>query len=285
LPVKKGSFFSLFWPAWLQSFTKDNILKAFEATGLHPLNRHKVLSQFPEGADPPSTPPPPEAGTTARQILRELDSVVADKTLEEARALRHKVHHLAIENELLHDDVEGLKESLLIKKRQDKKSKALLLVKPRLVYWGGSRWWSPRSFKESRHRERIMKETAHEKELEKARMKELEDANKLYNEKMKEQKREVAAAAKVVRDRERAEQRAAIDARKAQRLKDKQVRDAQKASQLPNKGKRKASAAPPAKAAKKRRSVAAARGVVALSPPPPSRTHTTRSGRTATRNY
>jgi hypothetical protein len=27
LAVKKGSFFSLFWPAWLQSFTKDNIRK------------------------------------------------------------------------------------------------------------------------------------------------------------------------------------------------------------------------------------------------------------------
>ncbi|KNG45662.1 pogo transposable [Stemphylium lycopersici] len=91
LPVKKGSFFSLFWPAWLQSFTKDNILKAFEATGLQPLDRDKVLKRFPEGAATPSTPPPPEAGTTARKIIRKLDSVVGDRYSNEARALRHEI--------------------------------------------------------------------------------------------------------------------------------------------------------------------------------------------------
>jgi hypothetical protein len=78
LPVKKGSFFSLFWPAWLQSFTKDNILKAFDTTGLHPLNRDKVLKRFPEGAADTSTPPPPSLGTIARSLMSELDSVVAD---------------------------------------------------------------------------------------------------------------------------------------------------------------------------------------------------------------
>ncbi|KAF1922721.1 uncharacterized protein M421DRAFT_22590, partial [Didymella exigua CBS 183.55] len=196
LPVKKGSFFSLFWPAWLQSFTKDNILKAFEATGLQPLNRDKVLKRFPEGAATPSTPPPPEAGTTARKIIRKLDSVVGDRYSNEARALCHEVHHLAIENELLNDDVQGLTESLLIKKKQDKKSKALTLVKLLLDYWGGAKWWSPRLFKEARHRERIMKETAHAEKLEKANVKELKAANKLYNDKIKEQKREAAAAAK-----------------------------------------------------------------------------------------
>ncbi|KAL1640550.1 hypothetical protein SLS61_010245, partial [Didymella pomorum] len=111
-------------------------------------------------------------------------------------------------------------------KKQDKKSKALNLVKPTLDDWGGARWWSPRSFKEARHRERILKETAHAEELEKASVKELKAANKLYNDKIKEQKREAAAAAKVVRDRERAEERAAIDARKLQRQKDKEARDA-----------------------------------------------------------
>jgi hypothetical protein len=48
LPVKKGSFFSLFWPAWLQSFTKYNIHKAFDTTGPHPLNRDQALKRFPK---------------------------------------------------------------------------------------------------------------------------------------------------------------------------------------------------------------------------------------------
>ena len=70
-------------------------------------------------------------------------------------------------------------------------------------------------FKESRHREQIIKETAHKKELEKARIKELEAANKRYNKKIKKQKRKVAAAAKVICNRERAEQRAVINVCKA----------------------------------------------------------------------
>ncbi|KAF1357496.1 hypothetical protein EJ07DRAFT_127969 [Lizonia empirigonia] len=217
--------------------------------------------------------------------MSELDSVVADKSSEEARALRQKVHTLAIDNELLRNENDGLSESLTIKKKQDKKSKALNLVKPALNYWGGARWWSPRSFKEARHREQILKQTAHAEELEKASVKDLKAANKLYNDKIKEQKREAAAAAKVVRDRERAEERAAINARKLQRQKDKEARGAQKASQLPNKGKRKASTTSKTPAAKKRRVVARRCSAVAPSPPPPARTHTTRSGRTATQNY
>ncbi|KAF1924867.1 uncharacterized protein M421DRAFT_424288, partial [Didymella exigua CBS 183.55] len=279
---KKGSFFLLFWPAWLQLFTKDNILKAFKATGLQPLNRDKVLKRFPKGAATPSTPPPPKAGTTARKIIRKLDSVVGNRYSNKARALCHEVHHLTIKNELLNNNVQGLTELLLIKKKQDKKSKALTLVKPLLDYWGGAKWWLPQLFKEARHREQIIKETAHAEKLEKANVKELKAANKLYNDKIKEQKREAAAAAKEVRDRKCAEERVAIDARKAQRLKDKQARDAQKASQLPNKGKRKASKAPQAPAAKKRRSAQPRSGAVAAAAAPPRGTHTTRSGRTAT---
>jgi tetratricopeptide (TPR) repeat protein len=170
------------------------------------------------------------------------------------------------------------------KKKQYKKSKALNLVKPALDDWAGARWWPPRLFKEARHRERARKETVHAEELEKASVKEHRAANKLYNDNIKEQKREAAAAAKVICSRERAKERAAIDACRLQRQKDEEARDAQEASQLPNKGKHKASTTPKTPAAKKRRVVAPCRGAVAPSPPPPARTHTTRSGRAATQN-
>ena len=117
--------------------------------------------------------------------MSELDLVVADKSSGEACALRHKVHTLAIDNEPLRNENDGLSESLTIKKKQDKKSKALNLVKSALDDWGGARWWSPRSFKEACHRERILKKTAHAQELEKASVKELKAANKLYNDKIK----------------------------------------------------------------------------------------------------
>jgi hypothetical protein len=41
-------------------------------------------------------------------------------------------------------------------------------------------------FKEARYKEQILKETAHAEELEKALVKELRAANKLYNNKIKE---------------------------------------------------------------------------------------------------
>ena len=86
---------------------------------------------------------------------------MGDKQSAEVRALRHVIHHLAIDDELLRDENKGLIESLSIKKRQDKKSKALDLVKPTLDDWGGARWYSPRSFAEARHRERILQDTQH----------------------------------------------------------------------------------------------------------------------------
>ncbi|KAF1925134.1 uncharacterized protein M421DRAFT_23368, partial [Didymella exigua CBS 183.55] len=50
---------------------------------------------------------------------------VADKSLEEVRALYQKVHTLVIDNELLRNKNDRLSKSLTIKKKQDKKSKAL----------------------------------------------------------------------------------------------------------------------------------------------------------------
>ncbi len=286
VPVKKGDFFPLFWQAWLNSFTKTHILKSFEATGIHPLNRDKILTRFKpkelEALVSPSTPPQQLEGANCREIMRQFDRVVKNKSLPEAKALRQTVHHLAIQKELLHDENIGLTEALKVKKKQNKKSKALDLNKHTLDDWGGAKWHSPRQFGEARRRDRIMKETAHAEELEKAKMKELKHANKLYNDKIAEEKRAKAAEEKKERAAKKAEERRAIDARKEQRRKDKEARDAQNAIQLPNKGKRKASPAPVLKKKQNRGAGAARSRVGDAEPARELRTHTTRSGRTAT---
>lgn len=38
ISIKKGDFIPLFWAAWELSFTSQNVLKAFEATGVSPPN-------------------------------------------------------------------------------------------------------------------------------------------------------------------------------------------------------------------------------------------------------
>jgi hypothetical protein len=55
LSVKKGDFFPLFYAAWKISFTKKNILKAFEATGVWLIDTQVILKRFH-----PKTPEPKE---------------------------------------------------------------------------------------------------------------------------------------------------------------------------------------------------------------------------------
>jgi hypothetical protein len=46
VPVAKPDFFLLFWAAYTDSFTRKNILKAFEATGVEPRDAEVVLKRF-----------------------------------------------------------------------------------------------------------------------------------------------------------------------------------------------------------------------------------------------
>src|SRR5947209_2104126 len=43
--IRKRDFFRLFWPAWCCSFV-ETIKKAFEATGIAPLNPEVILTKF-----------------------------------------------------------------------------------------------------------------------------------------------------------------------------------------------------------------------------------------------
>ena len=245
LAVKKSDFFSLFWPAWVSTFTEDLIQKAFKVVGVYPFNPDAVLAKFaPHESDSNSSSVSSASyysGSEWRRIDRILLRSVKDKTSKDARVLRHTLHHICISNQLLNQEVEGLVKSLAYKKKKEKRSKILDVQQHDKNPWGPSHFYSPRSFQEAKNRERIEKEMKHQEELEKAKMKELKHASKLYNERLAQQKREKAAKEKEERDERKAAERKAIDERKAERERKKQERIAQKAIQKPIKGKRKAS--------------------------------------------
>ena len=46
LPVQKGDFITLFWPAWIFSFVKETILTPFKATGMWPKDSEVILKRF-----------------------------------------------------------------------------------------------------------------------------------------------------------------------------------------------------------------------------------------------
>jgi hypothetical protein len=210
-----------------------------------------------------------------------LRKVAKDETSKELRKISRSLHHITIQNTLLHNEVVGLKEVLKTQKKHKNKSKALQF-QPRKDYHGGAEFYSPSRVEKARSDERTKQENQKAEELQKAEMTKLRHANKLYNEKIAQEKREQRVREKEERERVRAEKAKEAAERKAQRERDKQARNAEKAIQLPQRGKRKVSTAPAARVSKKRRVRAARSHTVAASPPPAPRTHTTRSGRTAT---
>lgn len=44
--MTKSDFFSLFWDAWVSSFTAKNIFSSFKATGVHPFDPNVILDRY-----------------------------------------------------------------------------------------------------------------------------------------------------------------------------------------------------------------------------------------------
>jgi hypothetical protein len=166
-------------------------------------------------------------------------SEVQDQSSKDAKKLSQSIHHMSVQNELLHHEVDGLKEALLVKKKHKKKGKPLDLQQ-RQEYHGGAVFWSPRKVREARHRQSIKEQEEKDQELAKAETKELKAAAKRYKLQIAEEKRVAREAAKEVREKEKAEK--AKNA--AERARQKQAQKTAKDQQSSQKGKRKASQPP-----------------------------------------
>jgi hypothetical protein len=121
IPVKKGGFFSLFWRAWVSSFTARTIFESFEATGLWPMNREAVLKRFKPGL------PQEQGGEAApsalepsnwRQMERLVRSAIRSTAAEQSKLLSQTLHQLQVQNELLRHEKEGLREAATLKQKQ-----------------------------------------------------------------------------------------------------------------------------------------------------------------------
>ena len=244
-PIGKTKFVSLLWPAWMTTFTKTLVLSAFTATGISPPNADVILNRFRHTSQ--SCSPPISSGTSAYsgedwlKACSLLRAEVKDPRSRGARKLGQTIHHLSIQNELLNEEIAGLKKTLHLQKKKKKQRNKQLELPLNQEYHGGAMLWSPRTFRQARAR--MAQQAAEQKaeELKKAETKKSKAANKLYQEKIAEEKRvqrlrekEERAQAKAVKDAEVAE-------RKAERERQKQARDAAKGIQLPKTGKRKAS--------------------------------------------
>jgi hypothetical protein len=193
---------------------------------------------------------------------------------KDASVVRQSLHHMAIQNTLLQSDNEGLLDALTVKKRREKKGKSLDLLQ-HYEYWGPSMMWTPRSFREAKTRMKLAKEEREADEKEKANMKELARANKLYNEKIAQEKRDARAREKEERDQLKAEKAKEVAERKAERERQRQARGSQKAMQKSSAGKRKAlqKAAPRKKQKRSARDDVGSASRMARTPTPPHQTN------------
>jgi hypothetical protein len=53
--VTKNDFFTIFWPAWVRTFSRELILKSFEAVGVWPMDAQTVLKRFNKRTSQPLT--------------------------------------------------------------------------------------------------------------------------------------------------------------------------------------------------------------------------------------
>jgi hypothetical protein len=273
LPVPKGDFFPLFWAAWGLSFTPTNVKKAFEATGIYPPNRDVILKRFiQEASSSDESSTSVLSGEDWLKIKSLISQTARDESSKEAKKLRRTLHHISVQNELLHYEIQGLKEALLVKKKHKKKSHTLQLNRQE-DYHGGAVFWSPRKVRQARDDNVVRQQEKQQQQLQKAEISQLREQARLYKLQQAQERRVERERAKEAREKEKA-------AKVAEKEAQKRARDAEKAIQLSQKGKRKASQVSSQKQKRQKRVVDESSHVQAGRAAPAVPTRTTRNGRT-----
>jgi hypothetical protein len=172
-PLTKGDFVSLFWPAWVTTFTKQLVQNAFAATGIAPVNPNVILDRF--GHTTPTDSGSVTSGSTAysaQDWLRActtLRAEVKDPRSVGARKLGQTIHHLSTQVELLHNELNGLQQKLYLKQKRQKQPSRQLDLQQHQEYHGGAMVWSPRAIREARVRMAVTEKEKEADELKKGR--------------------------------------------------------------------------------------------------------------------
>ena len=235
LPLKKGDFIPLFWSAWVSSFTKKLIFKAFEATGVWPRNREAVLKRFKHKE--PTNPNDSGSFTSLmesdwRRLRQVVQLAVKEGAENQANQITQALHHYQVQNDLLLTENEGLRESLATKKKRNKHGRKLDLHQEGEDH-GGAEWWSPRKFSEALKREEKRKATQEQERLRKAERKKLKASNALLNKKLQEERRVERERLKKEREKEKEKKAQEQAEKKQQKEKEKQAANTSNSTQQP----------------------------------------------------
>jgi hypothetical protein len=280
IPLNKADFLGLFWPAWVETFTENLVLSAFESTGINPPNPNVILDRFKKPPPPPLVTPPlhrePQSAPSKPNWLRcksNFDRAVKYGDLEAANAVRQQIHQMHVFVELKDHENQGFKDALETKKRRKKKKQVLPLSPRDPNVQGGAVFFDAGAV--SRANQRLKDEERKKVEEEAAKV--CKEQLRLKNKVLKAQQK-ADAAKKRLEDAEKKAQKKAQEARekevrKADKERAREVANALKASKMPKQVKGKVPKRPQSKVSKggggaSRRSP---RVVHEQSPPPPTR--------------
>ncbi|KAF1354403.1 hypothetical protein EJ07DRAFT_158556 [Lizonia empirigonia] len=216
VPIKKGDFFSLFWDAWITTFTPPLIVRSFEVAGVWPQDPGVVLDRYfytpsltnSEGSSSQGSISP----SNWRSMGRLYRSAVKDVGSKEAKRLSNLLHSLQVQNLLLRGEIKGLKEVIGTQKVRNKPSRALDLHQGE-EYHRGAVFFSPRRITAAIEFLHQKEQEEKEETAQKADRKEARALAKEVREKEVEERRQKRAEEKVARDQRKAEEAADKQAR------------------------------------------------------------------------
>ena len=240
LEVKKSDFYRLFKAAYDSSFTEKNILSAFEATGIWPMDRTPVTTKFDY------TTPPLQTGNTGpsdslshlspanwKRTRRLLIEVVKDNNDILVRKLEGAIHRASTQNKLLQLENKRLLVLLNTKNKYIKYSRRLPLEGKKKRPTDAA-FYSPKKLKEAKAIQAQKDRDEEVVELQKRARRGERAANGLKKKEGVEERRVERARVKEAKEKERAE-------KAAEQERQKQQNNTSKAAQTSQKGKRKAS--------------------------------------------
>jgi hypothetical protein len=256
--MSKRDFYPMFLAAWESSFKQETILKAFEATGLSPLNPEVILKRFDRQPTLGSSSDS-DSSTLSASHWRKIESLVRevakDRRDPRAQKLSQAYHQISVQNSLVKHEAQGLRQAVTNERLRRKRGKALPLEQGE-DYYGGAQFFSPKSVQKALDRLQQQEEEEKQQHLQKAEKARVREDQKQAKLQAAQQRRAARAAARIVRETERARKAADQASRAAARRAQQRLQQAQKTSQKGKKRSLKASI----KAALKQRAAAQAQG-------------------------
>lgn len=217
------------------------ILSAFEATGISPLNPQRILDRFNQST--PSNQSISDSDSSElsvsnwRKINRRLRSLEDQFDTTVVQQLSHTIHHISIQNQLLKEEIKGLQDALITKKRRSKRGRPLPLNQSDSDH-GGAKFWSPHKVQRARDLQHQIDQDKKQKKRQKADQIEARRASQLLKARLLEERRVKRAADREACRRQKADaaaqRRLDQQARRAQKQHQRSIRIARSAPKMPS---------------------------------------------------